>query len=56
MVWHFDPTHHRYKKGELNIISKALVIPTKDRTRADLISQIDRKRRNVEIEDYMRMR
>ena len=51
MIWHFDPTNHRYKKRELEAMARALGIPTTYRTISDLISQIDRKRRHVEIED-----
>lgn len=45
------PTNYRYNKQQLQIMARALGIPTTDRTRGDLISQIQRKRRHVEIED-----
>ena len=51
MIWHFDPTNHRYNKKELETMARALGIPITGRTRGDLISQIDSKRRHVEIED-----
>ena len=51
MVWNFDRTNHRYDKHQLHIMVRALCIPVTGRTRGYLISQIQIKRRHVEIED-----
>ena len=51
MVWNFDPTNHRYDKIQLQTMARALRIHVTERTRGDLISQIQRNIRHVEIED-----
>ena len=51
MVWHFDPTSHRYNKKELNTMARALQIPTKDRSKRGFNFSNTEKRRHIEIED-----